>query len=192
MTIQINNSTQPISYKEILVEIPAYGQRTVQQPYNYVRLLESNTDTKNLSVRFGALSSQTELTLGIGLGSPEVFPSITIQNKSNSVAIIRLAFAVGVISDDRLNVSGIVQTQEYPLSTIAMSVGTFSASGELPVNSTGFKRVIIQNKSTTNSIFIFDTNGFEVEPGGTFDMGIASSFKIYGTNGEKVSIGLFE
>ena len=191
MTVQINNSTQPISYKEIDVPIAANSQYTVQQPFNYIRILSSNTSTSNLKFRFGALSNQTELTMGVGLGIQEVFPSVTIQNVSNAPVIIRLAFAVGVISDDRLNVSGTVQTQEVPLSIVSANLRTFTASGELDVDSTGYKRVIIQNESATDSIYIFNNNTFEVKPGGTFDMSLSASFKIYGTNGKSVSVGLF-
>ena len=192
MTVQINNSTQPISYKEIEVVIPPNGQRTVQQPFNYVRLLDSNTPTSNLKFRFGALSNQTELTMGLGLGSPEVFPSITVQNISNAQVSIRLAFAVGSISDDRLNVSGTVSTSSVPYDTVATTSETFPVSGEISVDSTGYKRVLIQNNSASNSIYIFNNNTFEVQPLGIFDMELAASFKVYGTSGQKISVGKFE
>lgn len=192
MSVQINNSTQPISYKEFDVTIPAGGQYPIQQPFNYVRLLSSNTDVANLNFRFGALSTYTKLTLGIGFGAPEIFPSLTVQNVGNSPATIRVAFAVGVISDDRLNVSGTVTTTVAPYDTVSASLETFPAGGSVTVNSSGYKRVVIQNNSSTNSIYIFNNNTFEVKPFGTFDMDLAASFTVYGTNGETISVGLFE
>lgn len=192
MTVQINNSTLPISYKEIDLTIDAGGQYTLQQPYNYIRLLDSDTATSNLRFRFGALSNTTELTLGIGLGTDEVFPSVTVQNLSSASATVRLAFAVGVISDDRLNVTGTVKTQAEPYETATATLETFPAGGSITVDSTAYKRVVIQNNSTSNSIFVFNNNTFEVLPGGTFDMELAASFSVYGTSSQTVSVGLFK
>lgn len=189
--VQINNSTQPVSYKEIDITIPPNGFYTIQQPYNYVRLLECSTQYQNLAFRFGALSIETSLTLGIGLGFPEIFPSLTITNKTNGTVTLRLAFSVGVITDDRLNITGSVDVNQAPYSNVQSSLETFDANGEIAIDSTAYKRVVIQNNSSTDSIYIFANNTFEVQPNGTFDLNFAGTFTIYGTTGQTASVGYF-
>ena len=188
----INNSTTPISYRQNKITVPANKSYTLYQSYNTIRILESNAvNSSDLLFRFGALSTETEFNLGLCITYPEQLPSVTITNTTNSDINIVIATAVGTIQDDRLTVSGTVNVSNYPYTNISASLQTFPANGVLPVNSQGYKRVVIQNSSDTSSIFLFANNTFELQPQAVFDMDLSTSFNIYGTSGQKVSVALF-
>lgn len=188
----INNSTTPISYRQNKITVPANKSYTLYQSYNTIRILESNAvNSSDLLFRFGALSTETEFNLGLCITYPEQLPSVTITNTTNSDINIVIATAVGTIQDDRLTVSGTVNVSNYPYTNISSSLMIFPSNGVLPVNSQGYKRVVIQNSSDTSSIFLFGSNTFELQPQAVFDMDLSTSFNIYGTSGQKVSVALF-
>lgn len=190
--VQINNSTSIISYNEIEVVVPANKQYVLYSPYNTIQLLESNAVHQNdLSFRFGSSAQETPFTLGLNPTFPEVLASLTITNKTTADITIRLALIVGDMKDNRLNVSGTVTTATAPLENVVASQQTFDSTGIIPVDSTGYKRVVIQNASSSASVFLFTNNTFELQPTGIFDMELSASFNIFGTNGQKVNIAYF-
>ena len=189
---QINNSTSPVSYKQEKLTIPANGQVKYQQVYNTIRIVDSNANNQgDLLFQFGSLSSRTEFWKGLCISYPQELPSVTIFNTTNAPIDVVIATAIGTIQDDRLNVSGTVTTQNQPLENVVSSQKTFDSTGTIAVDSTGYKRVIIQNASTSNSIFLFGNNTFELQPTAVFDMELSATFNIYGTNGQKVNIAYF-
>ena len=188
----INNSTIPISYREIDVTIPANGQVTLQQPYDHISLLSSDVPASQLKFRFGSLSMETQLSAGLGWSLDYTFASVTIRNIGSAAANIRLSLAEGNVSDNRLTVTGIVNTQTVPYGSATCTLETFPAGGKITVDSSSYKNVVIQNNSSTDSIFIFSNNTFEVLPNGTFEKDFAGSFDVYGTAGETISLGLFK
>lgn len=185
----INNSTLPISYREFNQKIEAGRQVTIQQPYNYFRVLSSDTDVSDLYYRFGAVATETQISVGIGLNYPETMPSVTIRNAGNADANLRLCFMQGVIADDRLNITGTVIVQKKPDSTFDTQTMTFGESGSLNVNSIGYNNVLIQNLSNSATISI---GPFIVQPGGTFEKDLSAELTITGTDGEKIAVGLFK
>lgn len=190
--VQINNSTSPVSYKQEKLTIPANGQVKYQQVYNTIRIVDSNANNQgDLLFQFGALSSKTEFWKGLCISYPEELPSVTIFNTTNAPIDVVIATAIGTIQDDRLNVSGTVTTQKQPYTSVNASLETFDGNGEIAIDSTGYKRVVLQNMSDTNSFFIFSNNTFELQPTATFDMELSAPFTIYGTAGEKVSVAYF-
>lgn len=190
--VQINNSTNIISYNEVEVVVPANKQYVLYSPYNTIQLLESNAiHQDDLSFRFGSSAQETPFTLGLNPTFPEVLASLTITNKTGADIQIRLALIVGNIKDNRLNVSGTINTSTAPLENVVASQQTFSSTGTIAVDSSGYKRVIIQNASTSNSIFLFGNNTFELQPTAVFDMELSANFNIYGTAGQKVNIAYF-
>lgn len=190
--VQINNSTNIISYSEVDITIKANRQYVLYSPYNTIQLLESNAiHQDDLSFRFGSSAQETPFTLGLNPTFPEVLSSLTITNKTNADIKIRLALIVGDIKDNRLNFSGTVTTTSQPLENVVASQETFDATGTIAVDSTGYKRVIIQNASSSNSVFLFGQNTFELQPQAVFDMDLSAQFNIYGTTGQAVSIAYF-
>lgn len=190
--IQINNSTSPVSYKQEKLTIPANQQVKYQQVFNTIRVIDSNANNQgDLLFQFGALSTKTEFWKGLCISYPQELPSVTIFNTTNAPIDVVIATAIGTIQDDRLNVSGTVATQNKPYTTVNASLETFDGNGEIAIDSTGFKRVVIQNDSATDSIFIFNNNTFELSPTAVFDMEISAPFTIYGTAGEKASVAYF-
>lgn len=187
----INNSTDLISYKEAVITVQAGDSFTYQNPFNFVRILSSTGSDTSLLFRFGTSSIETFLTVGLGLRFNELLPSITIRNITGSSVTLKIAEIRGDILDDRLTITGTVDVQQSPYTSQTVTLETFDANGEISVDSSGSKKVVIQNNSTTNSIFIFASNTFEIQPNGSFDLDFSGTFKVYGTVGENVSLGLF-
>lgn len=187
----LNNSTDLISYKEVELTIPANDQRDYQNPYNFIRLLSSSGNSNALMFRFGTSSIETFLSVGIGLGFSELLPSVTIRNLTNAPVVIRISEIQGAITDDRLIITGTVTSLSAPYTVRQVSQETFDANGEVDIDSTNYKKVVIQNNGTS-SIHIFTNNTFEVVPTGTFDLNYAGQFKVYGTSSENISVAYFE
>ena len=192
MVVQINNSTTPVSYKQETITVKANSSYKYYQVYNTIRIIDSNANNQSdLLFQFGALSGTTEFWKGLCISYPEQLASVTIFNKTNADIQVTIATAIGTIQDDRLNVSGTVATQNQPMENVIASQETFDVTGTIAVDSTGYKRVIIQNASTSNSIFLFSANTFELQPTAVFDMELSTTFNIFGTNGQKVNIAYF-
>jgi len=188
----LNNSTDLISYKEVELTIPANGQIDYQNPYNFIRLLASSGNSNALMFRFGTSSIETFLSVGIGLGFSELLPSVTIRNLTNAPVVIRISEIQGAITDDRLTITGTVTSLSAPYTVRQVSQETFDANGEVAIDSTNYKKIVIQNNSASNPIYIFANNTFEVQPTGTFDLNYAGQFNVYGTAGDNISVAYFE
>ena len=188
---EINNSTSLILYKETTITVPANGQVVYQNPYEHVRILSSTGNYNALRYRFGASSLETPLTVGLGLTLPAMLPSFTIRNTSNAAAVLVIAESSRDIQDDRLTITGDVQTKQMPDTVRQVSLETFDGNGEIAVDSSNYRKVLIQNMSSTDPLYIFSNNTFKVNPMGTFEMDYAGQFTIYGTSGETASVGYF-
>ena len=187
----LNNSTNLISYKEAILTIRAGETITYQNPYDFIRILSSTGSDNALLFRFGASSIETPLTVGLGLKVPETLPSVTIRNVTNAPVTIRLAEIQGNILDDRLTISGDVETKVEPDTVHQVTLETFNSSGEISVDSSAYRNVLIQNMSETDPIYIFANNTYKIQPGGTFEKAYAGQFTIYGTEGETATVGYF-
>lgn len=187
--VQINNTTTAVSYKQETLTIPANGQITYYQPYNSIRVLNTNAvNDTDLMFRFGTLSAETLFYQGLCVSYPEILPSVTITNMTNAPIFVELAVAIGTIQDDRLTVSGTVPTTPEPFKMVDVSLETFDSNGKITISSIGYKRVLIQNNSSTDSVYLFKNNTFELTPQATFDIDLSATFIIYGTAGQKVSV----
>ena len=188
---EINNSTTLILYKETTITVPAGGQYVYQNPYEHVRILSCTGNYNDLVYRFGASSLETPLTVGLGLTLPAMLPSFTIRNKGTGAAVLVIAESSRNIQDDRLTITGDVQTKSIPDTVQNVSLETFDANGEISIDSSGYRNVLIQNMSSSSPIYIFNNNTFKVDPLGTFEKQFAGQFTIYGTANENVSVGYF-
>ena len=189
--VSINNSTELISYKEAILTIPANECVTYENPYNFVRILSSTGSDNALLFRFGASSIETPLTVGLGIRSDEILPNVTIRNITGTAVTLRISETRGDILDDRLTITGDVETKQEPDTTQQISLETFDANGEVAIDSSQYRNVLIQNMSATDPIYIFANNTFKVEAGGTFEKNFAGQFTVYGTVGETISVGYF-
>lgn len=189
--VQINNSTTFVSYKEAVIPIPAGATYTYENPYDFIRVLSSTGNDNSLVYRFGSSSIETFLTVGVGVRFPETLAKVSIRNVSNQNVVIRVAEILGDIYDDRLTITGSVETKQDPDAVRQVTLETFDANGEIAVDSSGYRSVLIQNMSASDPLYVFNNNTFKVEAGGTFEKQYAGQFTIYGTPGETASVGYF-
>lgn len=189
--VALNNSTNIVSYKEAFITISAGESRDFENPYNFLRLLSSTGNDNALMFRFGGSSIETLLTVGVGIRFPETLAKMTIRNVTNAPVTIRVAQILGDIYDDRLTITGDVETKQEPDTVRQVSLETFDSNGEVAIDSTNYRSVLIQNMSATDPIYIFANNTFKVEAGGTFEKQYAGQFTVYGTASETISVGYF-
>ena len=189
--VAINNSTNIVSYKESYLTIAANETRVFENPFNFFRLLSSTGNDNSLMYRFGGSSIETLLTVGVGIRFPETLAKVSIRNTTNAPVTIRVAEILGDIYDDRLTITGDVETKQEPDTVRQVSLETFDSNGEVAIDSTNYRSVLIQNMSSTDPIYIFANNTFKVEAGGTFEKAYAGQFTVYGTASETISVGYF-
>ena len=189
--VKLNNSTDLVSYKEVEIVIPANDQFQYDNPYNFIRLLSSTGGANDLLFRFGASSIETFLSVGLGLGYNEILPSVTIRNLTNAPIKIRISEILGQVTDDRLTITGTVTSLPAPYTIQNVAQVTLDSNGEALIDSSTYKKVVIQNNSANDSIFIFTNNTFEILPNGTFDLNLSGQFKVYGTAGDNISVAYF-
>ena len=189
--VSINNSTELISYKEAILTIPAYECVTYENPYNFIRILSSSGSDNALLFRFGASSIETPLTVGLGVRSDEILPNVTIRNITANAVTLRISETRGDILDDRLTITGTVNSLPAPYTVQNVAQVTLDSNGEAAIDSSTYKKVVIQNNSASDSIFLFNNNTFEILPNGTFDLNFAGQFTVYGTAGETISVAYY-
>lgn len=189
--VALNNSTNLVSYKEAFLTIGVGESRVYENPYNFLRLLDSTGTDNDLMFRFGASSIETFLTVGVGIRFPDTLPNVTIRNLSNAPVTIRIAEIMGDIYDDRLTITGTVSSMPAPYTVQNVAQVTLDSNGEAAIDSSNYKKVVIQNNSTSDSIFLFNNNTLEVLPNGTFDLNFSGQFKVYGTANENISVAYY-
>jgi len=124
--------------------------------YNYFRVL--SLSGSGLAVIFGNNQFQTPFTgAGVGLKLDYILPRLTLINTSGVSITLTYAVAVGSVSDDRLNVSGVV-TVGGSVSTTTSSVLTTLGDTVVPAAAL----TLIRNANTTRRGIMFTNVGANV------------------------------
>lgn len=98
-------------YKEFTFTIAAGAIEQVYYAFDYVRCLTFTGANTDIKLRFGKSGSESDfIGAGIGIKMPYVVESLAIRNASASPITVTFALAIGIINDDRLNVSGTITT----------------------------------------------------------------------------------
>ncbi len=117
-----------------------------------------------LKVNFGGAMIQTPFTAGLGYKLTEPVEFIELWNDSATPLTVHFAVGIGDIQDNRLTVSGTVNTQiigENGLKKLTGRTITSNASLELPYNANSEVSIIVlsgsvtvQNSSGNNDLYI--------------------------------------
>lgn len=184
---EIDNSNNGGQYVELTQTLAAGEIYTFQEAFTSVRVL-SLTDNDACEYRLGRNSSWTPFTTGVGVKFNQVLPSLTVHNKSNAPITITCAFAIGNISDDRTTFTGTLDvTVESPKLASFQNL-TFTEDAPLTINATDFKNVLIQNKSDSNSVYLFASDGIKIPPNGDFTADFGGIITVYGTTGNVIGV----
>jgi hypothetical protein len=139
-------STQ-IPYQEFTYTIPVSGYVDVLQVFNYFRVL--SLDVSTLSIQVGQNGLVTKYTgAGVGVNFDNTYDRIRLINNGGAPITLTIAIAIGDINDDRLNVSGTINTNAISnsvLTTTADVVVGAAALTALKAANTSRKGIILTN-----------------------------------------------
>lgn len=187
-TILINTGTPSAPYQQFEVSLAAGEVRKIDYVTENFALLETTT-ANVLRVNFGGSASETNFMTGIQYKLTRAVPYVTLINSSASPLTVKFALGCGEIKDNRLSVSGTVQTTEtYTLMTVASH--TFDSTGVVAITSPA-RKWIIQNTGAA-PVYVGASNGLAIQPSGSMTLPLDANFDIYGTNGETVVTAAFE
>ncbi len=212
MTTVINTGFIDNPYRQFDYEIEPGQIQTVRYVHNTVEVI-ANNQPGHLRINFGGSGGFTEFEQGMIYSYPggQSIPYIQLQNTSENVMNVTVVLAIGEFKDQRLNISGMVNVQssvdnpvyvtsttDNPVytnptqfNTCNISVLTIASGVASYTPSAGTKKILIQNSGTAD-IRIMASNGFIVNPMGTFEINYSGTINIYGTNGQTVIVGVFE
>lgn len=147
---------------------------------DYMRIIDGDS---RLSVTPDELQPLEGMQKGMSYRTPTVFNKLSLVSAATQTIEIMIGF--GVISDDRLNISGSIDASSTgaTIEAAADTVGTSAAV--LLAADTGRRSVIIKNMDTANSVFIghdgtlTDSNGFEIEPLQTLALDKSAAAQVY-------------
>ena len=182
----INTGSVWAPYQEFTYTIPAGQYQRVNYVTDNFVLLET-TANNALEVNFGGAMNQTNFTTGVQYHLESVVPYVQLYNKSNSAVTVHFALGVGDVRDNRLSLTGTINTSEtftsFTVERKTISGGSVTVGGAQ-------RKILIQNTGTAD-IKVGDANGFIISPSGSMEIPLDGSVEIYGTNGQTVTAGYF-
>ena len=187
--LKINSGSQQSSYTRFEYTLAAGEVKTIVNPYNYFTCLES---TSPFDVAWSTNRSSTgfEKGLQVHFKNDELIPSVTITNTAATANHIVVGMGCGNFQDNRLVLGTGATLSTYPAQFTSFAASTQTiASGKATIPAA--KKVIIQNTSTTNSMYIGSANGLELQAGGTFEFSLSIPLDVYGTDSDVIAIGSF-
>lgn len=209
-SLNINNASSVGRYFQETQAIPAGGIYTMQQPFNFFRVLDvtGSGSADDLQYYFGGNSSATPVKLGLGVRFETIMPYVRIQNTSNSTLYVTFGLAVGIVFDDRLvgniTVSNTAATALYTQNTDTTalytqekkytkgtgSVVSVPANGNVSITASSHRRVLINNKDSSSALQLFYSGGPDLQPGGTYDDSLTSNFNVYNATASAINLAV--
>lgn len=184
-TVQnINLGSVQSPYLEQILILPANSIQKFDYVHNCFNLLDSSGV---LNLTFGGAAVETEFTAGMYYQLDSTVPYVTFYNRTNAPLTIHFALGVGSIKDNRLNISGTVVVSEKPKNALAVTNHTI-VDGSTTLELTGLS--VMQNNGA-NNMYIGAADGLLLAPNGTFDVDIDGNVTVYGTDGDKLTVGSF-
>lgn len=176
----------PTFYLEYPVTVGAGESVTIAQRGRNVRVLDISGSNVTIQVD-NSEPSTCRKGIGIILPDGDYFQEVRLTNGSGSGASVTLAIAIGEIQDSRLTLTGSIKTYSGDTMATPVKVTVGNGVGGTVIVAADSTRtmVTIQNKSTTDSVWLGDSGvdpanneGIEITPGG--DMSIPTSAEIRG------------
>jgi len=108
------NNTQGLPdnpYQEFVRVIPAGEGVVINCVHDYFRLLA--LDLATVEIKIGGTGAWTSIIdAGVGIKHPQTVDRISLRNTGGAAVTLTCALAIGEISDDRLNISGVVSVDD--------------------------------------------------------------------------------
>lgn len=182
----INTGSVWAPYQEFTYTIPAGQYQRVNYVTDNFVLLET-TAQNSLEVNFGGSMNQTNFTTGIQYRLTEAVPYVQLHNKGNSAVTVHFALGVGEVRDNRLSLTGTINTTETYTSVTVQQITLTSGANAI---GGAQRKILLQNTGNAN-IYVGASNGFEISPSGSMEIPLDGSIDVYGTSGQTIVVGYF-
>lgn len=196
--IQVNRDPIQNPYREFTYVLPVNGAETIFFAHSYFRVLALSSGA-GLAVRWGGSGQQSSLiSAGIGINIIEAVPSVTLINTGGNVVTVTIALSMGTVSDDRLTVSGTINTSitsAEALSDVA-DVSVAATSTVLVSAASARKTVVISNLAANGTVIRVGssttgaTRGAEVPSGGSAALDTQGAVFVYNPSAAAISVGV--
>lgn len=197
---QVTSGSLQQFYSETTLTLAAGARNEIYVVYDYFRVLALTGS--GLQVIFGDNQFQTPFTgAGVGLKLSDVVQRLTLVNTSGADITMTYAVAIGNVSDDRLTVSGTINTSEVSPATLPttadVTVLTTATTQVLAAN-TARKEAFISNPTVNGSVLrVGDAStgaarGVEIPIGGTLVLTTTAAIFIYNPKASSIVVGLAE
>jgi hypothetical protein len=211
-------SLSQVTYLEYALSLAPYETQLVSVNFSFMRLLASSGVANDVSAIFGLESVETPLTgVGIGLGFADVVQGVKFRNKTAGTITLTVAFSNRLITDDRLNVSGTINTNVLgtvtttvsgTVDTSLVSPTTIPSQADVSCAATSTTLVLAANSSRQDAIIsnlvaggaivrcgdssVGASRGIEIPVGGSVVLTTTAAIYVYNPSASAIYIGRSE
>lgn len=182
--LPINTGRQQSSFKYFSVTLAPNEVFPLYNPFNCFRCYDA---TANFQVAWSANTDFTDFGEGMMVKfEGEPISGVFLKNPNASTIVVKVGMGIGTFEDSRLSVSGSIQTVQGAYNSLsAQTLIIASGSATVPAG-----HVIIQNTGS-NVMYIggTGTDGLQLQPQGTFETNVETSFTVYGTDSDTLAVG---
>lgn len=184
------------TYKEMTFVIAPGERQTVFYDFNFFRVL-SMVGQGPLGVTFGDNAAETVFTgTGIGYEAPFVMPRFVMHNQGGNNLTVRVAVAIGRITDDRINfdANAVIPVQPQRVQSIIPDQITLTAATAALIVPDDPTRQWVSIQPLSDDVYIGDDNtvdnttGFKIAAGSTYSLNMAGEVFAYSVNGTDVCV----
>lgn len=171
----INLGSVQAPYREQILTLAPGETQIIWYVYDSFNLLQASISDA-LEVTFGGAAAQTKFSAGMGYKLSEPVSYIQLFNTSESPLTIDFSLAVGGITDNRLTVSGIVNTATKLNAYSSVKAGTLTAPQSLEYDNNSVVALVCTSGTITVNITAagVSVSNLELSAGQAWEMPIVS------------------
>ncbi len=190
---KINTGSLQNPFEIMTYTIPAGGIQLIAYAFKSINFYD--VSSQNALIRFIGNARTSPIFGGLGIELQQAQQGFEILNDGESTLTITFAVSMGTLKDNRLSVSGVLDTRNVggePYALLYVDTLTIPANGTLSLNPNGAVKTRIQAPETNaEKLRLYASDGFEVYPTGIEELTLDSTFSVYGKAGDKVIFGRF-
>ena len=182
--LPINTGRQQSSFKYFTITLQPSEVYDLPNPFTCFRCYDATAD---FQVAWSSNADFTDFGEGMMVQFVDVIPTAKLFNPNNVAITLKIGVGIGTFEDSRLSVAGSIQTRAGLYDTFSANSQTISG-GQTTVAA---GHSILQNIGS-NVMYIggTGTNGLQLLPYGSLEIAVDQSIVVWGTNGDKLVVGV--